>query len=322
MLEKLKKIRIDVISLLLIVICSYIFGIMGLGISALLLVVYYFNSKSHYFIQKLIIFLWLIGIIFVFGGLLLINGMENTGIDSIGEALVYGAMINIGRIMTMIFPIILLVIDNRKFIFTKKILTIIAIILIGILSYFPIRNLITTTKIRGDIPSVIDFENELNKRGFEPDEADYRLYGINSKNKKAISLSFENNGNDKYPLYVYSVIDYPWLIYYANGEIYAAKGKYWDYYTAYGKKSGYNEEKILWDYSGDVISETEEIFVYDIKLNRYKKGNTITSDDFNYYSNNKNTENSVFIDIPSIESWGSKIKQIDRVDYDSLDRLK
>lgn len=322
MLEKLKKIRIDVISLLLIAICSYFFGIMGLGISALLLVVYYFNSKSHYFIQKLIIFFCLIGIIFAFGGLLLINGMENTGIDSIGEALVYGAMINIGRIITMIFPIILLVIDNRKFIFTKKILTIIAIILIGILLYFPIRNLITTTKIRGDIPSVIDFENELNKRGFEPGEDDYRLYGINSKNKKAISLSFENNENDKYPLYVYSVIDYPWLIYYANGEIYAAKGKYWDYYTAYGKKSGYNEEKIIWDYSGDVISETEEIFVYDIKLNRYKKGNTITSEDFNYYSNNKNTENSVFIDIPSIESWGSKIKQIDRVDYDSLDRLK
>ena len=185
----------------------------------------------------------------------------NDSIDGIGEALIYGAMVKISGIMILICPIILLIIDNWKYIFTRKIIKIFLIVGIGILLYFPIHNLITTTKVSDNIPSVVNFEDELKQRGFAPYKANYRLYGISSKNKKAIKLSFDENKNEKYPLYVYSVINYPWLIYYANGEIYAVSGKYWDYYTSYNRISGYNEEKIMWTYgiNNDVITETEKI---------------------------------------------------------------
>ena len=324
MIEKLKNNRIDIVLLLLMVICSFLFGIIGVVFSILLLILYYLCAKKHYFIQKLIIFFYFVGVIFALVGLSLINNMENTGIDGIGEALIYGAMVKISGIMILICPIILLIIDNWKYIFTRKTIKIFLIVGIGILLYFPIHNLITTTKVSDNIPSVVNFEDELKQRGFAPYKANYRLYGISSKNKKAIKLSFDENKNEKYPLYVYSVINYPWLIYYANGEIYAVSGKYWDYYTSYNRISGYNEEKIMWTYgiNNDVITETEKISVYDVKLNRYKKGNTIAPSRFNYYSKNQDVEDSVFVDIPSIQSWGSEIKQIDRVDFNSLNKLK
>ena len=148
----------------------------------------------------------------------------------------------------------------------------------------------------------------------------YNDHFINNKSDKAIALSFEKNKNEKYPLYVYSIVDYPWIIYYANGDIYAVRGKYWDYYTAYNQDTGYNEEKIIWEYSlnNQIKSEKEEISIYNRKYNRFKKGNSITNESFNYYSKNKSIENSVFIEIPCIESWGSKIEKINRVDKISL----
>ncbi len=320
-MEKLKKFRIDIIALILATICPYFLGVVGIGISIIFVIIYMISVEKHYFSQKLFLFLYFVGIILAFGGLFLINNISSKGIDSIGEALVYGVIINWGSILLMICPIIIFVIDNKKFIFRKNTIKIIIILVIAVCLCFILNKLITTTKISENIPTVGDFEKELIQRGFLTDNTDYRLYGIKSTNNKAISLSFEENNNDKYPLYVYSIIDFPWIIYYANKDIYAVSGKYWDYYTAYEKNSGYNEEKIIWDYSGGVISETEEINIYNMKLNRYEKGSTITYADFNYYSQNKDIENSVFIDIPCIESWGSKIKHIDRIDINSLNKL-
>lgn len=317
-MKKLKEIRIDIISLILAAICPYFLGIVGVGISIIFLIIYLKSAEKHYFLQRLFIFFCFAGIICTFGGLFLIETMENKGIDSVGEAFIYGAIISLGRILLMACPIIILVIDNRKFIFRKKIISIIIILGMVIFLYFPFSYLINTTKISENIPTVGDFEKELNQRGFMTETANYRLYGVNSTNKKAVKLSFENNNTDKYPLYVYSVIDFPWIIYYANEEIYAVRGKYWDYYTTYNKEYGYNEEKIIWDYSDEIISEAEKISIYNTQTNRYEKGNTITYTSFNYYSQNKDTENSIFINIPCIESWGTKIKQINRIDINSL----
>ena len=112
MSEKLKKIRIDIISLLLTIICINFFGILGLGLSIIFLIAYYINVKKHYTIQKVLLTICFIGVIIAFTGILLSNGMENKGIDAIGEAIVYAFFINIGRIVNIICPIILLIIDN------------------------------------------------------------------------------------------------------------------------------------------------------------------------------------------------------------------
>ena len=259
-----------------------------------------------------------------FGGLFLIENMDSHGLDSIGEAIIYAAIFNLGRIFTIVFPLIIAIIDNKKFIFRKKVLVGVLIFILGIIITIPTYEILTTTKVSKDIPTVKDFENELVERGFLTDKEkyNYRLYGVKKGNEKAIKLLFNENSNDQYPLYVYTVIDYNWLIYYINGEIYAVKGKYWDEYTAYNKTTGYNEEKVIWDFNDYVLSETDEMTVYVRDLNRYKKGSTITYTGFDYYSKDHNKENSIFIDIPCIESWGSEVKKVDRIDKKTLNNIK
>ncbi len=115
-MEKFKTIRIDVILLLLIPICSYFLGMIGLIISVPLLIIYYLSARNHYLTQKIIIFICSMGLLFAFSGLFLINGMENTGMDGIGEAWIYGTMINTGSLATMICPIIKLWGSNIKLI--------------------------------------------------------------------------------------------------------------------------------------------------------------------------------------------------------------
>ena len=318
--EIIKKIRVDIISLIMIIACTYFLGILGLIISPVLLIIYIKTAREHYRFKKIIIFLCFIGIALGLFAICLMNNMENTGIDYIGEAIGYAFIFKIGYFLTISGLILLLIIDNRKFIFKKKVVVTLLIIVMLIFLFFVFKYLFSTEKVSEDIPTVGDFEKELIQRDFKTDNNNYRLYGVNNKSDKAIALSFEKNNNDKYPLYIYTIIDYPWIIYYANGDIYAVKGKYWDYYTAYNRKTGYNEEKIIWEYSLDNIikSEKEEVSIYNRKYNRYEKGNTITAEGFNYYSKNENTENSVFVDIPCIESWGSKIEKIDRIDKKSL----
>ena len=205
----------------------------------MILIIYIKSAEKKYFLQKLLLFLSFIGIIFFFGGFFLIESMENKGIDGIGEAMLYAFIIRAGRILLMVCPIIILIIDNKKFLFRKKIITIIIILGIAIFLYFPISKLITTTKISENIPTVNDIEKELTQRGFMTNTNGYRLYGINSANKKAIALSFEKNSDDKYPLYVYTEIGFPWIIYYANGEILAVEGYYKEYYS---DDYGYSED--------------------------------------------------------------------------------
>lgn len=315
-----KKIRVDIISLIMVIVSIYFLGIFGLVISSMLLVIYIKTAKEHYRFQKVILFLSFLGIVLGVCGINFMNNMENTGIDSIGEAIVYAFVVRIGYFSTIVGSILLLIIDNRKIILKKRVIVTLLIVAIFILLSFPLYYLFSTEKVSKDIPTVEDFERELIQRELKTNNTNYRLYGINNKSDRAVALSFEKDNKVQYPLYVYSIIDYPWIIYYANGDIYAVKGKYWDYYTAYNKTTGYNEEKIIWEYSLNNIikSEKEEVSIYNRKYNRYEKGSIITNESFNYYSKNESIENSIFIDIPCIESWGSKIEQIDRIDKKSL----
>lgn len=323
--EKINKIRIDIISLILIIFSVSFFGVIGVFISFFLLLIYIKKAKEHYLIQKILLFLCFSAIVFSLIGLVSLYSMEGTGIDSLGTALASLIIIRISYFSLILCSIILLIIDNRKqvinnekILFKKNVIIPIILVVIIVLSYFPIHYLFTTEKVSENIPTVYDFEKQLTERGLKTSETDYRLYGINNKSDKAIKLFFEENSLDKYPLYVYSIIDYPWIIYYANGEIYAIKGKYWDYYTAWKQTMGFNEEKIICDDFLDVKSETKEISVYNRKYNRYEKGNAIKIDYFNYYSKNKNTEDSIFIDIPRIDEDGYIIEQVNRVDINTL----
>ncbi len=321
MKEIIKKIRVDIISLIMVIAFTYFLGLLGFFISIFLLIIYIKTTKENYRFKKVIVFLCFISIALGLYGIYLMNNMESTGIDSIGQALIYGFIYNIGYFSLIIESLLLLIIDNRKYIFKKKVIISLLIVAILIFLFFILTYLFSTEKVSDDIPTVGVFENELIQRDLKTNNTNYRLYGVNNKSDKAIALSFEKNKNDKYPLYVYTIIDYPWIIYYANGDLYAVKGKYWDYYIEYNQISGYNEEKIIWDYSlnNTIKSEKEKVNIYNRKNNRYEKGNTIINDDFNYYSKNHQTENSVFIDIPSIKSWGSKIEKIDRIDKKSLE---
>ncbi len=190
MLEKLQKIRIDIISLILSTLSILFLGIYGLGLSIIFLIIYIITTKKNYFFQKFLLILNFIGIILAFGGFYLLNNMENKGLDYIGEALFYGGIVSLGMIILIICPLIILIIDNKKFIFRKKTLKVIAIIGVAIMLYFPLHTLITTTKISENIPTVENFKEELTNRGFLTDTTNYKLYGIKKSNNKAINLYF------------------------------------------------------------------------------------------------------------------------------------
>lgn len=84
--------------------------------------------------------------------------------------------------------------------------------------------------------------------------------------------------------------------------------------------SGYNEEKIIWEHQIDneIISEKEEVTVYNRKFNRYEKSNKLSIDYFTYYSKDHDKDNSVFVDIPRKDSDGSTIEKVERIDKNLL----
>lgn len=307
-MEKLKKLEL-LLLLILIEICPLIFGVVGIVISTILFTIYIKLTNKH----KNFLVWYLIGILLYCVGLILIYIMPNKGIDSLGASLIYSSISALGNSVLMVCPIIILIIDLRKFLLQKS--TIIIIILLGLIVFlgFKIYPFIITTKIDENIPTVGDFEKELVQRGFLTDtnDIDYRLYGIKKSTENDYTdltiLSFEKNSVDRYPLYVYFVMNRSWMIYYINGEIYAVRGKYEHY-----------DSHITWINSAKVLSETEEMTVYDTKLNRYQKGNIIDSTGCLYDSiinNNTTLLKSIYIEIPSIDkSFGRKIVQVHRID--------
>lgn len=316
----MKNIRFDIIYLLIVIASIFIFGIVGFAFSPLLLIVYSQTTKEKSKFKKGLITLSILGALFgLLGSFLLIN-MKESGLDSLGTALFYGFLVQIGYFTTIGGSILLLIIDNRKSICKKN--TIFTVLTLGllVLLFLVIRFYLTTEKVPDNIPTVGDFETALIERKLKTNGTDYRLYGVNSKSNKAIGLTFKDNKDEKYPLYVFAIIDFDWIIYYTNGDLYAVKGKYWDYKVAHHQVSGYNEEKIIWEHQIDneIISEKEEVTVYNRKFNRYEKSNKLSIDYFTYYSKDHDKDSSVFVDIPSKDSDGSTIEKVDRIDKNLL----
>ena len=153
-MECLRKYKMDMISLILMIICSCLFGIIGVLISIVLLVTYLNSIEKNTTIHKIFLAICIVGYILFFGGLLSIETMTNTGIDGIGEALIYGFMISLGRIFLVISPIIMLIIDNRKYIFSKKVIITICSLIAVIYTGFSIKYVIETEKVGQNIPTV------------------------------------------------------------------------------------------------------------------------------------------------------------------------
>lgn len=319
--EKQRKIRIDIIALLIGVI-SLVLAFLKisvyicLAISLVTLIVYYVTAKRHYIFQNIMMVLCIISAFLVAIGVYL---MLNTsgGLDSLASVFIYAFMIKIGTYPLLFTPLILLIVDNWN---DNIVIIFIMGAVVGLIigGFFLIRFLLATSRISEDIPTVADFEAELNQRGFSTRTANYRLYGIDSSSEKPLNLSFSICADEKYPLYIYTEMDYGWLIYYINGEIYAIGGKYEEENSII--RESY-EERIEWDPFADIITETEEITTYNMKLNAYEKGKYVLSKSFNYSAKNKETENSIFVEIPVTAKEGIYfINVVDRVDKQTLDK--
>lgn len=288
------------VEFIILILCSVI---------SLILMITYMRSRKKEDINitkkdkivKILFILYLIGMFLIITGTYSLISMESKGLDSLGEAIVYGFMIAIGSCVTLFTPIIILFIDYWKQIFRIKTL-IIVLLLVGVYILIYILYIsFTTTKVSENIPTLGTFQEELTERKLYSEMIDYKLYGINKDN--CYSLSFKNAKDVKYPLYVYVLTD--WIIYYANGDIYAVYGDLlYDY--------------ISWNYPITVLSENEEITIYNRKLNRYKKtSNNILSS--SYYPENSELD-ITGIKLPAVYNDGANITQIDRLDKENINK--
>lgn len=331
--KKIKE-KIDIISLILVIITTLIvfyvselvllyktnFLILILGyLFSIVFMSIYIHSKKNtditnqkkYSIIKFLIILYFIGIFLCSKGVHSYLNMENYGIDGIGEAIIYGFMIKIGSILTIINPIIILIINYGKKIFKIKNLI---IVLILIITFYILNILFTTTKVSKNIPTVGDFQEELVERELLSKTTNYKLYGISNKKEKITSLSFEDDYNSKYPLYVFVVDN--WIIYYANGYIYAVYGEY-EYENG--------KEEITWIYPNTILSENKKIAIYNMNLNLYIKTNSIYSEMFSYNLKDKELKNfvnidTVNIDIPKKLNGNKNLNKIDRIDKENINK--
>lgn len=89
----MKNIRFDIIYLLIAIASIFIFGIVGLAFSPLLLIVYSQTTKEKSKYKKGLITLSILGALFgLLGSFLLIN-MKESGLDSLGTAFFYGFIV-------------------------------------------------------------------------------------------------------------------------------------------------------------------------------------------------------------------------------------
>lgn len=283
-------------------------------------VIYILNSKQKNTIKKILIG---VGIFTTVASLLAMCGLSNVtgGLDSIGGALAYGIAFRFGNIIAKIIAVILLIIDNKKHIFSKKVIILSIIIVLIYLAYMTINTSLTTIKADANIPKVSDFEKELIERGLLSESSDYKLYGLKQQSEKGIALNFKENGVEQFPLYVY-VPDKSlnsgknqWIIYYINGEIFAIWGCYYESLTPF---DNIKEEKIIFDYPYEMKTENSKITTYNVEKNRFETSEYITIGEHNYYSQDK-SDISVFLDIPvASKSKYFIINFTDRIDAKSL----
>lgn len=250
------------------IVSFYLLKIIGIAL-------YFILLKNITNFKKITAFISVITMIISIFMYIAMTNMENTGLDYIGEALVYAMGFNIFIIVYYISSFLLFISYAKKFILKKaSIITILSIILlIGIILLF--NHLTSYTKISEDIPTVNDFKTELINRNIYVD--DNLLFGINNEGDNIYHLDFNKDSNDKYPSYVYYGYksenttdnkyiyqDYiEWLIYYTNGEIYAVVGELDD------SQLFQNFYKLETSYMGNILTENTTAYTYNIEENRY-----------------------------------------------------
>ncbi len=215
---------------------------------------------------------------------------NNKGIDGIGEALGKVIILNYARMVSIITAIVLFVTCTISFAQGPLIIggvfvcTVLFIVWLNIPEYIR-RSKITITQVREEnMHSVKEFEDELISRKLLTEQG--MMYGIDkdSKEYKQLDvLSWDKDANKKYPAYMYvfgidnyldkDAIDeeilrrHSWLgfdkkiyfyIYYINGQITAVPAACW--------KQFYERNIMAMDL---IFSETERVYVYDFKKNKY-----------------------------------------------------
>lgn len=269
------------------------------------------------------------GIFLILTGLAQKNmeSMDNKGLDYIGEALARALIFKACLYIYYISTIVLFISYSKKFLFKKKV--IIAIVVLIIFSSISgviikqINNYTSTQKINDDIPTVNDFKSELMKRNLY--DNDGLLLGIDNKDRNIHRIT--NNLDEKYPSYIYLGYktknlnkyfnkneDYLyWIIYYTNGKLYAALVD--DY------KSSYPESFYIYS---NILSEEETKYVYNTEENYYDiiKSETdyVKTDRLYYEGNNR------YISIEYLKKcdYGYSIlcveyKLIDKINSQTLD---
>lgn len=267
-------------------------------------IIYILTPKPKNLLKKVLI---IIAILSMIVSLLSYNSLLNVegGLDSLGTALGLLIFFRFSRIATKILAFILLIIENKEYIFRKKVIFSLLSIVIGLTIvyyiYIGFQTSSTTVKVEENIPSVQNFEEELTSRGLITNTSKYKLYGIKKGIEKGVTLSFEKDSTEKFPLYVYvddiTNEEPQYIIYCINGEIYAIKAKYRFFPSS--KNILKAEEKIIFEFPYTLISEKDTITTYDVKHNRFETGEIVIDSGYNYYAKNQN-DTSVFIDIPKI----------------------
>ena len=105
---------IDFVLLFLAAALPLLFGIIGAGISVLLLILYIKVTKTHYLAKRVLLGLSFVGFIISIMGVFFLMTMESKGIDSIGEALVFAMIIKLGMLFLEVCPVIIALIDAIK----------------------------------------------------------------------------------------------------------------------------------------------------------------------------------------------------------------
>lgn len=265
---------------------------------------------------------------------------HSTGLNDLG----YILLSLIGFLIANVLVLIVLLIDlknliykYRKVIFTKKILLIVLIItlIIGVVTYVIYKQYIVLTKIKveDNIPTLLDFKHELESRDLlENNARNEKIYGIKKGKNNVVELEFGKDNNEQYPMYIYvgfvSSNNTSWIIYYVNGTIYAVTGHYYqysdnDYVNTWD--SYYDiEGGTLDDHKKRILSENEEVTVYNVEKNYYDKGKYIKSSNNFIYIVKNNSKKNIYVAIPQIASRDkyefAKIEIVNQVNRKTINK--
>lgn len=307
---------------------EYIYIISFYIIKVIGFLIYFFVLRKT--TKKKITLIIVAGIFLLFSSLMYnsVNNMENTGIDSIGQALGIAIIFKMCLYIYYTFTFILFILYAKSFVLKKKVIISIVSIILLVFTYKTISHYISIQKITEDISSVNDFKNELIARNLYTEEN--LLFGVDNKENNIHKISFYSDSNEKYPSYIYygyktknmskNIKKYDnylnWIIYYTNGKLYAVLG---DFDDSQLFQNFYRLEII---YHGNILSEEKEIFTYNWKKNYYEKidieKNSVSLENLRYYY-----EDGTYIVVDVFEKFSNHLLHnyeiIDKINSNMLD---